>query len=534
MSHMADNLRGFLARAECARYKVGEDPLAKEFQEIRNRSAAFKQDNNYSTEAGASQENLKKNRYKDILPYDQTRVPITFLAEEVGSDYINASFIQGVDNQPRYIATQGPLSHTLGDFWRMIWQYQVKVIVMACREVEQGKKKCERYWPLDEEPNQYGPFAVAKVIVNPEVVFRNLKLTYKEEVREVGHFQYIAWPDRGIPDSYACFLEMIQLVRQHQGQHSTPICVHCSAGCGRTGVICTVEYIQCLLHRQKVPSDFSIFEVVIGMRRQRPSAIQTKEQYDFLYHAVTEMFEKQLSDLNQNYENLQPNRAPYYDDVATKLKASRAKPQYRKKELSPCMSLPLDCSDMNEMYATVQKRPAVTLAPPGTRSLPTTSENHAPTSSHHQYDNVRPRPMSSKPMDQLYSTLSPKPNKTSTSPSMSPTTALPVTSSYALAGMPGPPEATSNDYSQANATSAVLKKTPSFHKTNKGDNRWSQNAQSNYPVIPDRHAHCLDEYEDVTDPAKGQHLPGGIGGIGFNYRIGKPKGPRDPPPEWIR
>ncbi|CAI9549489.1 unnamed protein product [Staurois parvus] len=93
---------------------------------------------------------------------------------------------------------------------------------------------------------------MAKVIVNPEVVFRNLKVIYQEEAREVGHFQYIAWPDRGIPDSYSCFLEMIRLVRQHQGQNSTPICVHCSAGCGRTGVICTVEYIQCLLYKQNI------------------------------------------------------------------------------------------------------------------------------------------------------------------------------------------------------------------------------------------------------------------------------------------
>ncbi|XP_073455873.1 tyrosine-protein phosphatase non-receptor type 18 isoform X2 [Aquarana catesbeiana] len=528
MSQVADNLRGFLARVECAKYKVGE-----EFQEIRNRSAAFKQDNNYFTEAGGSPENLKKNRYKDILPYDQTRVPITFLAEEVGSDYINASFIQGVDNQPRYIATQGPLSHTVGDFWRMIWQYQVKVIVMACREVEHGKKKCERYWPLDEEPIQYGPIAVsmvAKVIVNPEVVFRNLKVIYQEEAREVGHFQYIAWPDRGIPDSYSCFLEMIKLVRQHQGQNSAPICVHCSAGCGRTGVICTVEYIQCLLHKQKVPNDFSIFEVVMMMRRQRPSAIQTKEQYDFLYHAVTEMFEKQLNDLNHNYENLHENKAPYYDDVAPQLNLSRAQALQRKKDLSPCMSLPLDCSDMNDTYAVVQKRPPAPSVSSGSKSLPTTSENRSPTSSHHQYDNVRPRTMFAKPTDQLYSTVAPKPNRASNSPTFSPTTTLPVSSSYALAGAPGPPEDTANNYSQVNASSAVLKKTPSFHNS-KGDNRWGQNTPSSYAVFPDSQAHGLDEYEDVTDPAKGRPL---TGGIGFNYRIGKPKGPRDPPPEWIR
>ncbi|KAI5625744.1 tyrosine-protein phosphatase non-receptor type 18, partial [Silurus asotus] len=85
------------------------------------------------------QENIKKNRYKDILPYDQTRVVLTPTTPEYSSDYINANFIKGVTGSRRYIATQGPLNNTLVDFWRMIWEYDVKVIVMACREFEMAK-----------------------------------------------------------------------------------------------------------------------------------------------------------------------------------------------------------------------------------------------------------------------------------------------------------------------------------------------------------------------------------------------------------
>ncbi|KAM9324259.1 tyrosine-protein phosphatase non-receptor type 18 [Gastrophryne carolinensis] len=452
MNQVADNLRGFLARVDETRYKVGEDPVAGEFQEIKIRSAAFKQDNNYSTEEGGKPENLKKNRYKDILPYDHTRVPVSFLVEDGDSDYINASFIQGVDEQPRYIATQGPLRHTVLDFWRMIWQNHVKVIVMACREVEQGKKKCERYWPLDEETVQYGAFTVttvARVIVNPEVVFRNLRVMYQEEARELGHFQYIAWPDRGIPDSYSCFLEMIQLVRQHQGLHSAPICVHCSAGCGRTGVICTVEYIQCLLHKQKVPSDFSIFEVVMKMRRQRPSAVQTKEQYDFLYHAVTEMFEKQLKDLNCNYENLNENKKPYYDDVASLMKDPRGQTRQRK-EISSCMSFPLEHADMNDTYAVVSKK----VSAPGisSGSPPGTLDARPAPPSRHEYDNIKPRTMPAKPLDQLYSTVAPKSNRASACPTTSPVSS-PMSSSYALAGASGPSEVMPNEHNQVNISS---------------------------------------------------------------------------------
>ncbi|CAI9549490.1 unnamed protein product [Staurois parvus] len=194
------------------------------------------------------------------------------------------------------------------------------------------------------------------------------------------------------------------------------------------------------------------------------------------------MFEKQLNDLNHNYENLQQNKAPYYDDVAPQLKVARAQALYQRKELSPCMSLPLDSADMNDMYAVVQKRPPAPSVSSGSKSLPTAFQNQALNSSHHQYDNVRPRTMFSKPTDQLYSTVAIKPNRTSTVPAFSPTTTLPVSSSYALAGAPGSPETTSNDYSQFNVSSAVLKKTPSFHNS-KGDNRWSQNSPSSYTMF---------------------------------------------------
>ncbi|XP_056394478.1 tyrosine-protein phosphatase non-receptor type 18 isoform X2 [Hyla sarda] len=496
MSQVAENLRGFLARVKCAKYNGSEDFLTKEFQEIKNRAAAFRQDSNYSSEVGGCQENLKKNRYKDILPYDQTRVRVPFLADGPGSDYINASFIQGVDKQPRYIATQGPLSHTVVDFWRMIWQYNVKVIVMACREVELGKKKCERYWPLDQETVQHGAITISTVsknTANPEVVLRTLRVMFQEEVREVVQFQYIAWPDRGIPDSYACFLEMIQLIRQYQGDHKAPMCVHCSAGCGRTGVIITVEYIQCLLHKQRVPSDFSLFEVVMEMRRQRPSAVQTKEQYDFLYHAVTEMFEKQLIE-DHFYGNLKENKAPYYDDVAALTVTSRTLHPNRNKNLAVRISMPAAPPNMNNTYAVVNKKSPAQ----GSRTL----DARSPPTSHVQYDNVRPHSSASVPVDQLYSTVVPKSNRTSTcitAPSSAATIAT-SSSSYSLAGNPTPAEAASVEYSQVTVPSTAT---------------------------------SVDEYEFVFDASKGR-MPGGVSGIGFNCRIGKPKGPRDPPAEWSR
>uniref|UniRef100_A0A8C4WTM8 protein-tyrosine-phosphatase n=1 Tax=Gopherus evgoodei TaxID=1825980 RepID=A0A8C4WTM8_9SAUR len=252
--------------------------------DIKAQASAFRQQQGFSAEAGGRKENIKKNRYKDILPYDQTRVVLNLCTDEGQTDYINASFIQGVNNKRCYIATQGPLPHTVLDFWRMIWEYEVKVGVTLLG------KKCERYWPLKQELLQIGPFSIV------------------QEERPLTHFQYVAWPDRGIPDNYSHFLEMIEHMRLKQGDDSAPICVHCSAGCGRTGVICILEHVRHLLLQQSIPPNFSIFDIVLAMRKQRPSAVQTLEQYEFLFHAVAEMFRSALA--TAKYETLKEVRGP--------------------------------------------------------------------------------------------------------------------------------------------------------------------------------------------------------------------------------
>uniref|UniRef100_A0A8D2JID3 protein-tyrosine-phosphatase n=1 Tax=Varanus komodoensis TaxID=61221 RepID=A0A8D2JID3_VARKO len=130
----------------------------------------------------------------------------------------------------------------------------------------------------------------------------------------IAHFQYMAWPDRGIPDTYGHFLDMIEYVRCKQGEDTVPICVHCSAGCGRTGVICTLDYIRQLLLKQRIPPHFNIFDIVLQMRKQRPAAVQTQEQYQFVYHAVTEMFWAALNFSNKKYENIKEVRKRLRDE----------------------------------------------------------------------------------------------------------------------------------------------------------------------------------------------------------------------------
>ncbi|CAB4018068.1 tyrosine- phosphatase non-receptor type 12 isoform X2, partial [Paramuricea clavata] len=140
----------------------GESGFAREFQALRQTSFKYKAKGNtaYATKAGECPVNRAKNRFKDILPFDYSRVTLPSTDDD-NSDYINANFVQGVDGEKVYIASQGPLPHTVNDFWRMLWAYKVKVVVMLCREDENGKKKCQRYWcESDEEKLNFGGIIV--------------------------------------------------------------------------------------------------------------------------------------------------------------------------------------------------------------------------------------------------------------------------------------------------------------------------------------------------------------------------------------
>ncbi|CAM9888971.1 unnamed protein product [Bubo scandiacus] len=281
--------------------KLNREQFVDEFLKLKRQSTKYRSDKIYPTAASEQLENVKKNRYKDILPFDHSRVELSLITSDADSHYINANFIKGVYGPRAYIATQGPLPTTVIDFWRMIWEYEVLVVVMACMEFEMGKKKCERYWAeVGGSPLQCGPFSVAceAEAKKNEYVIRTLKVTLNEEIRTVHQFHYKNWPDHDVPLSIDPILELIGEIRCYQPDDSIPICIHCSAGCGRTGVICAIDYTQKLLRDGIVPVNFSIFSLIQEMRTQRPSIVQTKEQYELVYDAVIELFKRQIKALD--------------------------------------------------------------------------------------------------------------------------------------------------------------------------------------------------------------------------------------------
>uniref|UniRef100_A0A3Q2HB13 Tyrosine-protein phosphatase non-receptor type 12 n=1 Tax=Equus caballus TaxID=9796 RepID=A0A3Q2HB13_HORSE len=266
-------------------------------QRLRRLSTKYRTEKIYPTATGEKEENVKKNRYKDILPFDHSRVKLTLKTPSQDSDYINANFIKGVYGPKAYVATQGPLANTVIDFWRMIWEYNVVIIVMACREFEMGRKKCERYWPLyGEDPITFAPFKISCEAeqARTDYFIRTLLLEFQNESRRLYQFHYVNWPDHDVPSSFDSILDMISLMRRYQEHEDVPICIHCSAGCGRTGAICAIDYTWNLLKAGKIPEEFNVFNLIQEMRTQRHSAVQTKEQYELVHRAIAQLFEKQL------------------------------------------------------------------------------------------------------------------------------------------------------------------------------------------------------------------------------------------------
>ncbi|KAM3858753.1 tyrosine-protein phosphatase non-receptor type 12-like [Diretmus argenteus] len=196
---------------------------------------------------------------------------------------------------------------------------------MACREFEMGRKKCERYFPmLGEEPMGFGPFRISceSEQARTDYFIRTLMVEYDNESRRLTQFHYMNWPDHDVPSSFDSILDMIGLMREYQEHDDVPICVHCSAGCGRTGAICAIDYTWNLLKAGKIPEDFNVFRLIQEMRTQRHSAVQTKEQYELVHRAIAQLFDKQLqllesptnTQIHDGMDESSPDKAGHQSD----------------------------------------------------------------------------------------------------------------------------------------------------------------------------------------------------------------------------
>lgn len=245
----------------------------------------------FTWENSQKAENKAKNRFNNIIPYDHTRVTLTELEGSPGSDYINANFIDGYDHPCKFIATQGPVANTFGDFWRTVWEQGVCVVIMVTNIVEGGRIKCLKYWP-SASPEMYG-----LVLVSPQgeeeladYVVRKFSIqmiskSAEHSAREVTQYHFTAWPDQGVPTHATSLLAFLRKVRTSVPEDSGPILIHCSAGVGRTG---TYIVLDAMLDQIAAEGVVDIYGFISHIRQQRSFMVQTEGQYIFVHNALEE------------------------------------------------------------------------------------------------------------------------------------------------------------------------------------------------------------------------------------------------------
>ncbi|KAK1336665.1 hypothetical protein QTO34_002699 [Cnephaeus nilssonii] len=309
LAYMEDHLRN-------------RDRLAQEWQAL---CAYQAEPNTCATAQGEG--NIKKNRHPDFLPYDHARIKLKVESSPSRSDYINASpIIEHDPRMPAYIATQGPLSHTIADFWQMVWESGCTVIVMLTPLVEDGVKQCDRYWPDEgsslyhiyenlKGPMRLGGFGEAKErarrhgkglrcsdpdpipgqvnLVSEHIWCEDflvrsfyLKNVQTQETRTLTQFHFLSWPAEGTPASTRPLLDFRRKVNKCYRGRSCPIIVHCSDGAGRTG---TYVLIDMVLNRMaKGVKEIDIAATLEHVRDQRPGLVRSKDQFEFALTAVAE------------------------------------------------------------------------------------------------------------------------------------------------------------------------------------------------------------------------------------------------------
>ncbi|KAH8405403.1 hypothetical protein KR222_011331, partial [Zaprionus bogoriensis] len=268
------------------RHKDTDYGFLREYEMLPNRFS------DRTTKNSDIKENACKNRYPDIKAYDQTRVKLSALNGNQCSDYINANFVIGYKERKKFICAQGPMETTINDFWRMIWEQHLEIIVMLTNLEEYNKSKCAKYWPEKVfDSKQFGDISVKFTAERKtgDYIVRSLDVTKsnligdEEDHRQITQYHYLTWKDFMAPEHPHGIIKFIRQINSVYSVQRGPILVHCSAGVGRTGTLVALDSLVQQLEEENM---VSIFNTVCDLRHQRNFLVQSLKQYIFLYRAL--------------------------------------------------------------------------------------------------------------------------------------------------------------------------------------------------------------------------------------------------------
>ncbi|TWW58153.1 Receptor-type tyrosine-protein phosphatase C [Takifugu flavidus] len=291
--------------------------LEDEFERLPN----FKNWRTFNT--GVTEENKKKNRTSSVIPYDYNRVLLKLDEEkshesdpdddydtssyddEDSAKYINASLLSGYWGPHTFISAQTPLPDTVADFWSMILQNRVSIVVMLS-DCSQGDEDCV-YWGEDKKTVEDIEVEIESTDNSPNFILRNMTIHHlkTDAHQQVKHFQFLKWGDKEVPEKPQDLADLIKEIKHRCGYtwpRSTPIIVHCNDGSSRSGAFCALWNLLDNAEKEKM---VDVFQVVKTLRKERQGMCPSLEQYQFLYDALEVVYPVQNGDVKAAQNSVQ-------------------------------------------------------------------------------------------------------------------------------------------------------------------------------------------------------------------------------------